>query len=220
MFLSRRVISPDDADNPYTPPRADVGPLSMTGESETEVLRRTLAHLESFAKAVGILCIFVAIYVIVLVLYYSGWALLAKLRAIPTPWPFHRSAANIAIALGVLVAVTGLTAGYGLRHLRSWSPWVLGAFSLALLWQFVTFAYYGHQRGDRKDVLMMLGLGAMLLTPIVALWTLDVSSILSNDYVRAVADSPHIRVTAKLPLTVKCVMALLLLILVGLALSP
>lgn len=142
-----------------------------------------------------------------------------KLGAILTPWPFHRSAANIAIALGFLVAVTGLTAGNALRHLRSWSSRALGAFSLALLWQIVTFAYYGHQSGDRKDTLMVLALGAMLLMPVIALWRLDLSSILSKDYGRAVADTPHIRIRAKLPLTVKCVMALLLLTLIELAWS-
>ncbi len=55
--------------------------------------------------------------------------------------------------------------------------------------------------------------------PVVTLWRLDVNSILSEDYARVVADTPHIRIRAKLPLTVKCVMALLLLISIGLAWS-
>ena len=55
--------------------------------------------------------------------------------------------------------------------------------------------------------------------PVVALWSFDLSYILSKDYGRAVADTPHIRLRAKLPLAVKCVMALLLFLLIGLAWS-
>ena len=80
-------------------------------------------------------------------------------------------------------------------------------------------AYNDYQRGEPKSFLMTLALGAMLLTPVVAIWRLDLSSVLSKDYGRAVADTPHVRIRAKLPLVVKCVMALLLLILIGLAWS-
>ena len=214
-----QATSPEDADNPYASPRADVATPSITDESETEGLRRKLAPLESFAKAVGIVCIIFASYDVVTVVYYAGWAILAKSGAIATTWPFHRPAANIGIALAVPVSVTGLTAGYGLRHLRSWSSWTLGAYSLALSLQLVVLAYNDHQRGEPKVALMMLALGAMLLTPVVALWTLDLSSILSKDYDRAVADTPDIRIKAKLPLAVKCVMALFLFIVIGLARS-
>ncbi len=118
-------MSPENADNPYAAPRADVGTPLITSKSETEALRRKLAHLESFAKAVGIVCIVFAIYDVVMVVYWAGWAMLAKLVLISTSYPLHRFAANIAIALGVVVAVTGFTAGYALRHLRSWSSWTL-----------------------------------------------------------------------------------------------
>jgi hypothetical protein len=59
----------------------------------------------------------------------------------------------------------------------------------------------------------------MLLMPVVAIWRFDLSFILSKDYGRVVADTPHIRIRAKLPLAVKHVMPLLLLIVIGLALS-
>jgi hypothetical protein len=191
----------------------------VTADSQMEALRRKLAHLESFAKAVGIVCIIFAIYDVFVVVYYTGWAILAKLGAISIPWPFHRPAANIAIALGVPVAVTGLTAGYGLRHLRSWSSWALGAYSIALFLQFGMLVYNDHQSGEPKVALMSLALGAMLLMPVVALWRLDPSSVLSKDYGRAVADSPHIWIRAKLPRGVKCGIVLLVLILIGLAWS-
>jgi hypothetical protein len=217
--VNSRAIPLEDADNPYALPRADVGAPSMTSESETETLRLKLAHLESFAKAVGVVCIIVAIYDVVVVVYYAVWAILAELDAISTRWPFHRSAANIGIALGVLVAITGLTAGYGLRHLRLWSLWTLGAFSLALWSQFAVVTYHDYQRGQPIVALMTLALGAMLLTPVIALCRLDLSPILSIEYGRMVAETPRLRIAAKLPLVVKCIMALLLLILTGLAWS-
>ena len=64
----------------------------MTDESDAEALRRTMAHLESFAKAVGIVCIGFAFYDVLMVGCYAGWAILAKLGVISTLWPFHTSA--------------------------------------------------------------------------------------------------------------------------------
>jgi hypothetical protein len=67
--------------------------------------------------------------------------------------------------------------------------------------------------------LMTVAIGAMPLTPVVALCRLDLGSILSKQYCHVVADTPYIRVRAKLPLAVKCVMALLLLTAFGLGWS-
>ena len=67
-----------------------------------------------------------------------------------------------------------------------------------------------------KYVLPDLVIWAMLLVPIAALLRRDLGTILSKDYSRVVADTPHIRVRAKLPSAVKCIMALMLLILIGL----
>ncbi len=147
--------------------------------------------------------------------YWAGWAILARFGAISTPSPIHSYSANIAIALAVPVAVTGLTAAYGLRHLRWWSSWPLGAYSLALFSQFVLLAYNDQQRGEPKLALLTAVFEAMPLMPVVALWRLDLRSLLSKDYARAVADTPHIHIKAKLPLAVRRVMALLLLILIG-----
>ncbi len=214
VSLPLRAISHEDSDNPYAPPRFDVGTLSVAGEADA--LRRTLAPVEAFAKAVCIVCTIFAILDVYVVMGHAGWAIVAKLGVISTPWPFHRSAAIISIALGVPVAITGFTAGHGLRHLRSWSSWTLAAFSLALFLQFVVLAYDDLQRAAPKVALMTLALGALGLTPVVALWRFDLSSILSKDYGRAVAETPHVQVRAKLPLAVKCTMALILVVFIGL----
>ena len=52
-------------------------------------MRWKFARLESFAKAAGIVSIIVAIFEVVMVVFYAGWAILAKLSAILTPWPLH-----------------------------------------------------------------------------------------------------------------------------------
>ena len=82
--LPFRATSHEDSDNPYAPPRSDVGTPSVAGEADAEALRRTLAPLESFAKAVGIVCIIFAILDIFVVIYHAGWAIVAKLRVIST----------------------------------------------------------------------------------------------------------------------------------------
>jgi hypothetical protein len=219
MSVSWQKLCSEDAENPYASPSDDVGIPLVTGESEMEAVRRQFAHLESFAQAVGIVCIICAIYDGIVAVYWAGWVILVKLGAMSTPWPIHRSSAIFAIALAALVAITGLAAGYGLRRVRSWSSWTLGAFSLAPFLQFVVGAHDEHQRGNLKDALMMLVLGAMLLMPGAALWSLDPGAILSKDYGRVVSKTPHIRVRAKLPLAVKYIMALLLFILISLAWS-
>ena len=132
------ATSPEDADNPYAPPRADtVTPLN-TGESETEGLRRKLAPLESFAKAVGIECFIYAIFEGYMAVVVAGCAILGGLGAI-VPWPVVRPAQIIAVEMGALIAVMGRTAGRDLRQLRSRSSSTLGALALALVLQSVVF---------------------------------------------------------------------------------
>jgi hypothetical protein len=189
----------------------------VTGEADPEALRRKLAPLESLAKAVGIVCIIYAIFDGSLAVYHGGWVTLARFGAISSPWPFHRSDAISAIWLASVVAVTGFTAGYGLRNLRRWSLWTVGALTLAILLQFAVQAYIDYrERGNSMSALTMLVLGAMLLIPLTALWGLDLRGVLSKDYGRVVADTPHVQVRAKLPLALKCTMALMLVVLIGL----
>jgi hypothetical protein len=212
-----QATSPEVAGNPYAPPRAHVGLSSIRDESDVEALRWKLAPLESFAKAVGNLCISYAIlFGPLLVLYHAAWVILAKLSAISTPWPYNDTVSIIAIALGVPVGVSGVIAGYGLRQLQSWSSWALWAFALSLFWQFLLSAHYDYQRVNPQPTICLLVIAVMLLVPIAAISRLDLGAILSDDFGRVVANTPHILVRAKLPLAVKCIMGLLLSILIGL----
>jgi hypothetical protein len=218
MFLPCRAISPQDSDNPYAPPRADVGTPSVTDESEPEAVRRKSAALESFAKAVGMVCYIYAIFDGSLTVCHAGWGILASLGT-SIPWPYRGSFVIIGVALGALVAATGLTAGYGLRQLRSWSSWTLRAFALAIIAQFVLLVFNDLESGHPDVAAMTLLIGAMPLVPVATLWRLDLGAVLSKDYAQVVADTPYIEVRAKLPIAVKCVMALVLLMLIGLAWS-
>jgi len=83
-------------------------------------LRWRLAPLESFARAVGNLCFVYAFFYGLFLVWHAGWAILAKLGPISTPWPFNNTASIIIIALGAPIAVTAVTAGYGPRQLRSY----------------------------------------------------------------------------------------------------
>ena len=126
MSLTWRATFAEDADNPYAPPRADVATPSFTGESEAEALAPKLSPFESFAKAVGIVCIILAVFQVLMVLCYAGWVILAKFGAILTPWPGHRLLCHHRDRAGGSRSSHGLTAWYGLRHRRSWTSWTLG----------------------------------------------------------------------------------------------
>jgi hypothetical protein len=216
--MPQQVTSAEDSHNPYALPGAHQGAPLMKSPSDIQALRRELAPLESSAKAVGIVCIVWAIFEVAMVAYYGGWTVLVKLGAISTFWPFSPTA-NVGIALAAPVAVAGLEAGRGLHRLHLWSTWALGVYALALFLQFAFIACADLQRGAPMVALMTVALGAMLLTPVIALCRLDLGSILSKQYSRVVADTAYIRVRAKLPLAVRCVMTLLLLTAFGLGWS-
>ena len=139
-----RTSSPEETGNPYAPPRADIDAPSERVGLDAKAVRRKFARLESFAKAARIVSISVAVFEVHMVVYWAGWAVLAKLSAIVPPYPLH-TASNIGLALGVPVVVASLTASYGLRHRRLWTSWTLGAFSLALFLQFAVLGYNDYQ---------------------------------------------------------------------------
>src|SRR5262249_26752096 len=87
---------------------------------------------------------------------------------------------------------------------------------LALVLKSIVFELPRHNLSHYLLLLLSdIAFWAMLLVPIAALLRRDLSTVLSNDYRRVVAGTPHIRVRAKLPLAVKCVMALFLFIAIG-----
>ena len=212
--LRRPRKPPVDADNPYAPPRDHVGAASIRSESATEALRRNRAQLESFAKAVGVVCLIFAVYEAINTMLHAGWVILTSL-GVSSGWPYRGPVGAIAVALGAVVAVTGFTAGIGLRRLRWWSSSALGIFGLAVFSQFVLVALNDQQLGHPQVAVMSLVLGAIPLVPVAALLSLDLGAVLSEDHGQVVANTPAIDVRAKLPAGVKYTMALLLVVLIG-----
>ena len=145
--MPSRPITPDDADNPYAPPQVYFTTLSVTGGANGRPCRK-LSPLESFARAVGILCLTYAILDGSLALYHGGWVILAKFGSIPLLGPIIDPMSSARLRWGTRSS-HGSYCRVRSRNLRRWSLWSLGVLALAIFLQFAVQAYIDyHERGN------------------------------------------------------------------------
>ena len=206
----------DNAANPYAAPRVTTGQPWGTGDPECEAVRRANLTDEAYSKfLVRANVVFAAVFGGLAILCLS-FPIRHAIGQINAPWVAKLNWAAF-FALVAAIPVLGILAAYGLHRRKPWAIFVetLVVMDLLIFWVFPLV-----NRDERTPILHFVA-GAVfalcLVTPFLNVLDLRDSAVFKSDYLRVIAATSYVRVKAKLPLSLRLIMAVLGLFFVGLA---
>lgn len=201
---------PDDLGNSGSV-AADEDFAAIFGESDPKAIRRAHLRDESYLKAVGKVNYLYAVLFVAYDACFLYWTVRHLSGKSIAPWSVRPGWLALQANFGIM-AVLSLLAGYGFRRLKPWSMPVEALFVLCFLiqWPLSIIAYskppsLGYFAGG---VLLL----AAFLVPLINLWDVRGSLVLTPGYGRVVATTPGVRVKAKLSWELKLMMLVLFVV--------
>jgi hypothetical protein len=131
-------------------------------------------------------------------LYWLGLAILHASRRISAPWILRPGYLALIVTVGVMTVLATL-AGYGFRRRRRWALGAEALFAVCwLIWYFLWFLAPS-RLPQFLEILAGTSLQLALACPMLDLWDVRHSIVFDKEYDRVVAETPSLRVRAKLP---------------------
>lgn len=201
---------PDDLANPGSE-AADEDLAAVFGETDPKAIRRTLLREESYLKAVGKVNYVYAVLFVAYDAYYLYWTFLHLSGKANAPWSIRPGWVAYQVNFCVM-AVLALIAGYGFRRLKPWALQVEALFVLCFLMQWpISIVAYSKPPGLGYFAGGVLLLAAFLV-PLINLWDVRESLVLSPEYGRVIAATPGARAKEKLSWELKLLMLVLFVV--------
>lgn len=198
---------PDDLANPGSLAEDD-DLAAIFGESDPKAIRRAHLREESYLKAVGKVNYVYAILFVAYDAFFLYWTVQHLSSKLIAPWSVRPGylalQANFAI-----MAVLSLIAGYGFRRLKPWAMQVEALFVVSFLiqWPLLIIAY-----SKPPSIGSFVGgvlLTAAFLVPLINLWDVRRSPVITPEYGRVIAATPGARIRGRLSFELELMMLVL-----------
>jgi hypothetical protein len=186
----------------------DEGVAAVFGESNPKVIRKAHLREESYLKAVGKVNYVYAFLFVAYDAFFLYWTVGHLSGKINAAWSVRPSYVALQANFGIM-AVLSLIAGYGFRRLKPWAMQVEALFVLCFLiqWPLFIIAYseppsIGYFAGG---VLLL----SAFLVPLINLWDVRQSPVMSPEYGRVIAATPGVRIRGRLSWELELMMLVL-----------
>jgi hypothetical protein len=215
MADQARTEPSEDLGNPYLAPTRELGQPWGTGDLELEAIRRANLTDEAYLKVLVRANVVIAAMMCAFGGYYLSFPVRHALGQINAPWVTKPNWMAL-YSLVVIMPFVSILAGYGLHRRKPWAIFVETVLVLNLLicWVFPLV------NRDEPSPFMHFVAGAVfglcVSTPFLNVWDLKDSAVFRSDYLQVVEATSHIRVKAKLPLSLRLMMGAFALVFVGL----
>lgn len=207
-MTGRPIASPsDDTENPFAPPRAEVGEFCGDRDTEAEAIRQANRADEAYVKAMGLGHLVLAVGLAGGAVYYLTFAVMHAKGDWTAPWIVRPGWIAFQVNQWVM-AVAAAFAGYGFLRYRLWAFRVQAVFLLCLFLWWLLMILLPTQALTVPEFLFWTFL---LLAVAVMMWRLpDVrhSVVMQRDYQRVIEATPHIRVKHTIPTRLRIVSGL------------
>jgi hypothetical protein len=198
---------PDDRANPGSV-AADEGFAAVFGEAGPKAIRRAHLREESYLKAVGKVNYVYAVLFVAYDAFFLYWTVRHLSGKLVAPWSIRPGYLALQANFGIM-AVLSLIAGYGFRRLRPWAMRVEALFVLCFLIQWPLFIVaYSEPPGLGYFVGGVLLLAAFLV-PLINLWDVRQSPVITPEYRRVIEATPGARIRGRLPWELELIMLVL-----------